>query len=111
MTGVQTCALPILAYELATNDEQRQLFRLLFGPLALPRLFVAPPDVPADRMAALRQAYEDAVADPDFIGEARRLGFDVAPANAGEISAFIALAHETPPSVARKAFEILERGR
>ena len=68
-----------LAYDLATDDEQRQLFRLLFGPLSLPRLFLAPPDVPRDRFEALSRAYEAVVADAEFAGEARRLGFDISP--------------------------------
>ena len=65
--------------DLGTNDEDRQLF-----PAALPHtdpgrpIFTAP-DVPAERAAALRKAFDTMVHDPVFIEEARREKFDIEP--------------------------------
>ena len=36
------------------------------------RPFAAPPGTPADRVAALRQAFEETLEDPDFIAEAEK---------------------------------------
>jgi tripartite-type tricarboxylate transporter receptor subunit TctC len=57
------------ALELAHNPEDRQAFELLFAQLALGRPFVAPPDVPADRVAALRQAFDATMEDPELVAE------------------------------------------
>ena len=45
--------------------------------MALP--FLAPPDVPQDRIEALRKAFMDMVKDPAFLEDARRSGFDITP--------------------------------
>ena len=41
--------------------------------------FAAPPDVPADRAVALRDAFVEMTKDDTFVAEAERLGFDVSP--------------------------------
>ena len=49
------------AYDLATKEDDRALFRLIFGPWAYGRPLLAPPEVPKDRVAALRAAFVAAV--------------------------------------------------
>ena len=67
------------AYDLATNEEDRQLFRLIFGPWAFGRPLTAPPDTPPGRVQALRQAFEATLADPQFVAEARKSRMEVQP--------------------------------
>jgi tripartite-type tricarboxylate transporter receptor subunit TctC len=66
-----------LAPELAKTDEQRRIIELLMLPAAIGRAIVAPPDVPAARLAALRQAFDDMLADPDFIADAARANLPI----------------------------------
>lgn len=68
--------LPLLT-DLATNDEQRQIFKLYSAELALGRVFLTTPGVPQDRLAALRSAFEETLRDPAYVAEARSLGLDV----------------------------------
>jgi tripartite-type tricarboxylate transporter receptor subunit TctC len=70
--------LPLLT-DLATNDEQRQIFKLFCAELALGRVFVTTPRVPADRLNALRKAFDETVHDPAFIADAVRLEMQVRP--------------------------------
>jgi tripartite-type tricarboxylate transporter receptor subunit TctC len=66
-----------LMHELAQEPDQRQVLTLLSSPVALGRPFFAPPEIPADRLAALRAAFSSTMNDPAFIAEAQRLGMDL----------------------------------
>jgi len=46
-----------LVTEFATNDEQRSILRLILARQALGRPFLAPPEIPPERLAALRAAF------------------------------------------------------
>src|SRR5215471_18522660 len=55
--------------DLLMKDEDLRLFRLVLSNLALARPFVAPPGVPADRVRILRETFNTAAKDPDFLAE------------------------------------------
>ena len=79
--------------------------RLVFGVNEITRPIAAPPGVPADRVAALRKAFDAAVRDPALIEDARRAGLDLEPVSAPElIEEFDALL-QTPRDIVRKASE------
>ena len=61
-----------LMHELARNDEERQILQLISSPAALGRPFFLPPEVPADRVAALRKAFAATMKDPDYIAEGNK---------------------------------------
>ena len=92
-----------LATDLATNQEQRQILKLLLTSQAMARPFAAPPDIPDDRKKALIAAFDATVADPDFLAEAQKLDFDVHPVNAATIEALLAEIYATPKDVIAKA--------
>ena len=68
-----------LLMDLAVNDEDHQLLRLLSASTHIGRPIFTAPEVPPDRVAALRKAFEAMVHDPAFIQEARREKFDIEP--------------------------------
>ena len=41
--------------------------------------YLAPPEVPLDRAAALRVAFDETMTDPAFLAEAHKLGIDISP--------------------------------
>jgi len=92
-----------LATDLAINQEQRQILKLLLTSQAMARPFAAPPDIPDDRKKALIAAFDATVADPDFLAEAQKLDFDVHPVNAATIEALLAEIYATPKDVIAKA--------
>jgi tripartite-type tricarboxylate transporter receptor subunit TctC len=61
-----------LVYDLARNDEDRMLMRVVFGTTELSRPFLAPPGTPAARVAALRDAFWAAVNSPELKNDAAR---------------------------------------
>lgn len=70
--------VPLLT-DLATNDEQRQIFKLFSAEIALGRLFVTTPNTPPDRLAALRKGFAETMRDPGFIEDARKVDMQVRP--------------------------------
>ena len=68
-----------LIMDFAKTDIDRKALELLFAPQMVAWPLVAPPDVPADRVATLRKAFNDTMADPAFVAEATRLRIDVEP--------------------------------
>ena len=79
-----------LATDLVTSPEQLQIIKFLLASQAMARPFAAPPDIPADRKAALIAAFDATMKDPDFLAEAQKLNFDVRPVNASTIDALLA---------------------
>lgn len=70
--------VPALA-ELVTSDDDVMLIRLLAGPAALGRSWIAFGDIPKDRLAALREAYARTVVDPAFLADAKKRNLPVNP--------------------------------
>lgn len=64
-------------FEWAKTQEQRQMLDIVFASAAMSRPYVAPPDVPAERLQMLREAFEQAVKDPDLIADAEQKGVEI----------------------------------
>ena len=92
-----------LATDLARDPQQLQIVKLLLASQAMARPFAAPPDIPADRKAALIAAFDATMTDAAFLAEAKKLDFDVRPVSAATIDALLAEAYATPKDVIDKA--------
>lgn len=79
------------ALELARDAADRQLLELYFTQKTVARPVVAPPDVPAERIAMLRKAFAALASDADFLGEAERSGLEVAPVAGEDVDRVIGL--------------------
>jgi tripartite-type tricarboxylate transporter receptor subunit TctC len=95
------------AYDLATKEEDRQLFRLIFGPWAFGRPLLAPPQTPGDRVEALRKAFNDTVADPAFVAEAKKINMEIQPTAPDAIEKVVADILTTPEPVIERARVLL----
>jgi tripartite-type tricarboxylate transporter receptor subunit TctC len=82
--------------EVATTERQRQILKLLISCEALGRPFLAPPGIPADRAAALRKAFEQTMADPEFIADRHAAHEPVNPMGWQEIDTLIKQLYATP---------------
>ena len=78
------------ALDLIPNAEDKQVLQLILVRQEMGRPFAMPPNVPADRVAILRQAFEATLKDPAFIADAARLQMEIDPltgaANSGHCS-------------------------
>jgi len=77
--------------------------------VAIGRPFAAPPGVPADRIAALRRAFDDTMKDPAFLADTRRQGFNVDAIKGEEIGDRIAASYRTPKDVVARTITALGR--
>jgi hypothetical protein len=94
--------VPLLT-DLAANDEQRLIFKLFSAEIALGRVFITTPDVPRDRLAALRNAFDATMRDPAFIKDARSVDMQVRPLDHEQAAKLAADIIALPPELVAKA--------
>lgn len=95
--------------ERAANEEQRQVLRLLTAGQFLGRPFFGTPDVPADRLASLRAAFDATMKDEQFLAETTKLDLEVSPVTGKAIDTFLADLYRTPKDVVSKATAALQK--
>jgi len=98
-----------LASELTQDAEKLQMLKLFLVTQEIARPFAAPPDIPADRKAALIAAFEQTMRDPEFLAEAQKLSMDVNPLGAKAVSDLIAELYATPKPVVEKAAQAMAK--
>jgi tripartite-type tricarboxylate transporter receptor subunit TctC len=69
---------PMLA-SFAANEQAKQAFAFIASFSALSRCLIAPPGLPEDRLAALRKAASDAMADPELIAALAKRSLPFSP--------------------------------
>ena len=89
-------------FERAKTDEQRQMLNIVFGSVALSRPYVAPPDLPPERLALLRKGFEAAVRDPELIADANSKGFVVEYISAEFVEGIVRKAFAADPALIEK---------
>jgi tripartite-type tricarboxylate transporter receptor subunit TctC len=100
------------ARELATTQEGRALIEFTeTGLLTMARPFAAPPDVPADRVSALRAAFMATHKDPQFIADAKKLRVFVSGVSGQEVATTVEQMTKAPPSLLAQVRQIMEAGR
>lgn len=88
--------VPLIA-ELARTEEGRRILEFQNSDAGIGWSVVAPPNVPAARLAVLRQAFDKTIADPEFLAEAQKRGLEINPATGAELEAVVARTVATPP--------------
>jgi hypothetical protein len=97
-----------LVMTLARTDAERAAMRLLFARTEYARPFFLPPDVPAERVVALRRAFDATMKDPAFLAEAAKLALEVSPMTGEAVQALVGEIVRTPPAVAARVRAALE---
>jgi tripartite-type tricarboxylate transporter receptor subunit TctC len=97
-----------LLLDLAHNSADRDVVRLYSAGLELGRVFLAPPNVPSDRVDVLRSAFMTAATDPHFRAEAIRLDIDIDPMSGDEVRGIIQELTTIPPEVVQRARKYLD---
>jgi tripartite-type tricarboxylate transporter receptor subunit TctC len=94
--------------DLARTEEDKVLLTLFSSPSTIGRSIAAPPQVPAERIKLLREAFGATIRDPALIDEARRLKLELDPLDGAALQATIAGVKATPDTIAR-ARRVAER--
>ena len=66
------------------------------------------PEVPAERVAALRDAYVATLKDPGLLADAQKTSLEIVPKSAEQLQALIKQTSNTPQAIRDKAAAILE---
>ena len=96
-------------FVLAKTEADRQALKLFLARAAVGRPFVAPGEVPADRVAILRKAFDDTMTDPGFVADTQKARLNVSPVTGQQIADVIAEVYKTPQPVIDRTKQLLGR--
>ena len=94
--------------ELAHNDEERQIIELLSSADKIGRPMATTPEVPLDRVQALRGAFLAAMKDPDLLRDAEAARLDVEPISGEEMQQIVENLRKTPPAALERARKLVD---
>jgi tripartite-type tricarboxylate transporter receptor subunit TctC len=97
-----------LVTELAKSTTQRQMLRMIFARQVMGRPFLAPPGIPADRLAALRKAFMDTMTDKDFLADCEKAKLEISPVPGDQVEGLVKEIYATPAEVAQQAAAALK---
>lgn len=83
-------------FAFAKTEEQQRILTLYTSSVELGRPIVAPPGVPADRLAALKQGFIDAMNDPSLQAEARQQNLEINVITGDELTGLVEELMSTP---------------
>ncbi len=90
-------------FDFVKSDVDRKVLELHFKQTALGRPFVASPNLPKERLAALRKAFMETMADKEFLADAQKTNLDIDPASGEEAQKLLAQFADYPKDVIEKA--------
>jgi tripartite-type tricarboxylate transporter receptor subunit TctC len=91
-----------LVMDLAKNDEQKKMLKLVFVRQVMGRPFLAPPGVPPERAQALRKAFMDTMKDKEFLAAAEKSKLEITPVSGEELQKLVQEAYDVPPAIAAR---------
>ena len=97
-----------LLVELARNEFDRKVLEFISADTANSRPIATTAGVPADRVEALRRAFDATMKDPQFLAEAARENMDVSPSSGEEAQKVVEGILDAPPAVVARAKEIID---
>jgi len=88
--------------------DQKTALKLIVSRQTMARPYVAPPGIPAERLRALRAAFDATMRDPAFLAEAKRQDLEVRPVAGAQADALIKDVYATPAAVVKLAVEYMK---
>jgi tripartite-type tricarboxylate transporter receptor subunit TctC len=98
-----------LVMDLAKTDEQKQMLELLLAGQGMAWPYFVAPDVPADRVAALRKAFMAVCEDKEALAEADKLQIDIDPVSGDEMNQTLKRLYSLPKPIVGKVRELAGR--
>lgn len=99
------------ADQYAKDDSSRKLLKMIAAESAVSRLTAGPPGIPADRLEYLRQIYNQALADPQLLAEAKKMDAPIAPADGEHVQQVIAEALQQSPENVQLLTQAVKAGQ
>jgi tripartite-type tricarboxylate transporter receptor subunit TctC len=96
-----------LLMDLAKNDEDRAVLKLLSASTTIGRPIFTTPGVPEDRVKLLRASFDRMVKDPAFLEQAKKEDLDIQSVSGEELQKIVAEIVATPPKIAARLQDII----
>jgi tripartite-type tricarboxylate transporter receptor subunit TctC len=97
-----------LILDYVKDQKAKELFEFMFLPLQTGRPFAAPPEVPADRLEALRKAFVDAASDPEFKAELTKQNATVELVDGKQAEGIVKTLYATPAETIKSVKALLK---
>jgi len=91
-----------LILDQAKTPEQKQALDLALARLEFGRPFFMPPNVPAERVNAIRRAFDAVMKDKEFLDEADKLKIEIDPLGGEQVAALIEQIYKTPAATVER---------
>ncbi len=91
-----------LSFDFIPATADKRVAEVFYAQSLINRIFFAPPDVPADRLAALRRAFMATIADPETRAEAAKMQIDLDATPGDEVQALVTRLYATPPEIVER---------
>lgn len=111
--GERSADLPDVpfAVDLAKTEEDKQLMAFYVSSEQIGRAFLAPPEIPDDRVATLRKAYDETMQDPQLLAEIDQSHSEFSPLSGAKLQRLVAATAEVPPTLIARIRSIIGIGR
>lgn len=104
--GLAKMGVPTL-WKYVKSKQSHDALELIVNQQVVGRSFLLPPDVPKDRLAILRKAFDDTMKDKAFLADAAKLDLDIAPASGEHVQATVEKLYSAPTTVVARAKKAL----
>jgi tripartite-type tricarboxylate transporter receptor subunit TctC len=94
--------------DLAKNADDKTAIEFLYAGQGIGRPFIAPPDMPADRVKMVQEAFSATMKDPEFVADAKKQKLDVDPEDGEHLAALIKKIYATPKPIVDKIGELIK---
>ncbi len=88
--------------ELGRTPEEVAILRVVANATEVGKMTLTTPGVPADRVAALRRAFDDTMRDPDYIAEMNAQRLEMTPLSGEEMQKLVEEVGSLPPAILDK---------
>jgi tripartite-type tricarboxylate transporter receptor subunit TctC len=90
------------SWELGRNPQEQQILKIVASATEVGKMVLAPPAVPAERVRALRRAFDATMQDPDFVAELKTSRVELGPMTGENLQKLVADLGATSPAVVGK---------
>jgi tripartite-type tricarboxylate transporter receptor subunit TctC len=91
-----------MSWELGRNDEEKQILRIVANATEVGKMVLSTPDTPAERITALRRAFDATMQDPAFVAELKAQRVELAPMTGEELQKLVAEVGAVSPDIIDK---------
>lgn len=98
-----------LALDRIKDTDDRAAMELILSQQLTGRPYVAPPNVPPDRLQALRAAFDTTMVDPEYLADTQKMRLMVDPLTSAQFKALLDKAYATQPETVERAKSLIAR--